>query len=901
MPLGDGDLLGSFRIRGSLGVGGMGEVYRASDSQLGRDVAIKVLPSGTAQSDRMLSRFEREAQVLAALNHPNIATLHGFDKDGDTAFLVMEVVEGITLSERLRRGPMSPDEAAAVFVQIAAGLEAAHDRGVVHRDLKPGNIKISEDGHVKILDFGLAKATSGSGDDDDDSPTLTLEETREGTILGTPAYMSPEQARGERVDSRTDIWAFGVCLYEALTAKRPFDGRTATDILAAILTREPDPQALPPETPASMRRLLDRCLRKRRSDRLRNIGDARLDLLDEASPWIERDEAYERSQGDRRWPLLLAGLAGGALALVLLWPFLSGGSEPTAEPVHLELTLPEPWVLRGQGWSGPSLALSPDGGTLVYVAVDENEVAQLFERTLDSHDSRSLAGTRGGIGPFFSPDGEWVAFLSTDGTSRLRKVSMQTGAVVTICEVQGYKGGLWLEGDEIIFAQGLAGDLFRVSTAGGAPEPISIEGVDEQPILVHPMPNRRQYLTSFLRTTATAGARLAQTTLAVVDSKTNGIVSTFQVDGVTIDVRLTASGHLLYSNLIDDGLMALPIDLETLEARGQPSPVLEPNVSRANGAAQYALSDDGTLVYLEKGRGFGVSRSTLSRVERSGSEVLLVALDIEPGPFRGAHLSPDGTRVLTVRNDGRERSIWLHDLRRNTFTAVAERFYETPIWSPDGSSVIFKNIPSDDRGWRLFRRAANGRGDIEELVQLAHQAGPSGFTPDGQILLYDSVNPETGSDIVLLYLDDDVTRTEPWLESSANEAQATVSPDGRWAVYLFNRELFVSSFPEHRQVQQVASGEAHKPTWSGDGRTLYYANRGHSMMAVSVTLPSSPGGELVLGEPRTVLELDGLLDYSVSRDDQTIVVAHRLVVGGARSVRVVLDWDRELERLAPHD
>ena len=898
------DELGAYVILGPLGAGAMGEVYRAFDKRLERDVALKILPDAVAASADLRARFQREARVLGSLNHPNVATLYGFEEAGETFFLTMEVVDGPTLEDKIKAGPIPIDETVELFQQIADGLEAAHDNGVVHRDLKPANIKVSNDGRVKLLDFGLAKAVAPTSSVEDMAEAPTREvggETREGTILGTAAYMAPEQARGQPVDARADIWAFGACLYEALCGQRPFQGRTATDILAAVLTKQPAADALPKDTPTRLRRLLDRCLRKDRRERLRNISDARHDLVGGESHWYQPAETLDDAPQQKPWMLAAAAVAGIIVTWLVLG-LLSRPEEVPAEPLsHLDVALPEGWVLVQQNWPGPAIAISDDGRTLVIAAQDEQQRSALFLRSLDSPDLRRLEGTEDAVAPFFSPDEEWVAFYAPGRIPRLKKASLESGAVVNICEIEGrYFGAQWVSDESILLAQNMPGDLFQVSALGGRPEPFVIEGVEEQPNSIHPVGEPGFFLARMERARESGRAEFRPedgTRLAVIDIATRTVKQQIHVPTVTADYRVTSSFHLLYSGVRNEGLMAVALDPSTFAVQGPPVPVLFPNANFQNGNAQYAVAPSGTLVYLERGRGFGVVRTGLSRLVGRGEDAAVERLPIDRGQFTDLDLDPTGRRLLFIESLGLDRTIWMYDLLTDSRTVMLEKVYEGPTWDPSGDSFVVNNLPSGE-GPGIFRMAANGVDEIELIRRTDVSFSPTDVSADGRsIVMYDQA-----FDISVMHLDqlgeDGLPVVERWLTGPQRELAGVLSPDKRWMAYLRDgNEVVVTSYPDRSQTQslRIPSG-SRQPRWAGDGRSLYYAVRGERVMSI----PVADGASLDLGEPKLVGEIPGLVHFDVSRDEETLI-ASQLDVQGARSFRVVLNWLDELERLAPHD
>ncbi len=595
-----GQSISHYRILEKLGEGGMGEVYLAQDTTLKRDVAIKVLPERFTQDAERLARFEREAQLLASLNHPNIAAIHSFEHSDGVHFLAMELVEGETLAQRVAKGPLPVEEALEVCRQIAEGLEAAHESGVIHRDLKPANVNITPEGKVKILDFGLAKALEGEipAADISHSPTRTGEMTSAGVILGTAAYMSPEQARGKPVDKRTDIWAFGCVLFEALTGRQEFGGETISDCIAKVLQKEPDWEALPEKTPWRIRDLLRRCLQKDPHDRLHHIADARIEIRQAQTEPVDPTLAQVTpvvASSSWRWAIL-----GGVIALIgciagfLLWNLADDSPLPQATVAQFPVALPEGATLRAR-----LLALSLDGTQLVYAA-HRGGTPQLYLRALDELESKPIPHTEGGQQPFFSPDGKWVGFFSRDEQA-LKKVSLLGGTPQTLCEVKISRGGSWGQDGTIVFGQ--RPGIWRVSDAGGTPEELSGVGLGYFPQI---LPGGKAVL---FRVPGEEGPNIAVLSLETGEEKVLIKRGSYP--------RYAPTGHLIYA--LDEKLLATPFDLKTLKVTGDSEPVLEGLWSFQGGLEQYGISENGTLAYVPRGDPSS-SGNGLSWVDRQGEQ-----------------------------------------------------------------------------------------------------------------------------------------------------------------------------------------------------------------------------------------------------------------------------------------
>ena len=876
MALESGTRLGHYEILAPLGVGGMGEVYRAHDTKLGRDVAIKVLHEAFSRDKERLARFEREARLLAQLNHANIATLYGLEESDGQPFLVMELVEGETLAERIARGPIPLDEAIPLFIEIADGLEAAHEKGIIHRDLKPANIKISPDGKPKILDFGLAKAFALEDDpaaEMSQSPTLTRG-TALGVIMGTAAYMSPEQARGKKLDKRTDVWAFACCLYEALTGRKVFEAEDVSLTLAEVMKSELQWDALPSDVPPLLLVFLKRCLDKDPKHRLRDIGDVRLAM--EGAFESDASQARPVSQ-----PVGMAAAAALTLSVITglaVWSLSQ--SDPTPRPVaRFSLSLPPGVSLTGTGRN--VLALSSDGTRLVYSA---NE--QLYLRALDQTEATPVRGTEGGArSPFFSPDGEWVGFWVA---GELKKVAIRGGAPVRLCEAQNPYGASWSADDTILFGQRRG--ILSVSANGGTPEVIILlEGAAEVGHGPHILPGQKTVLFTLGDGLNWNDAQI------VVHSLETGERKVLIAGGR--DARYLATGHLVY--VLEGTLLAVPFDAGRLEVTGGPVPVVEGirTPVTASGAAQLSLSETGSLVYVVAGRR---EERTLVWVDRQGKEEALTA---EPRAYVYPRLSPDGSRLaLEVRDQ--ETDIWVWDFVPGTLTRItfgrSRDLY--PIWTPDGASVAFA---SNRNGvYDLYSKAADGTGAVERLTENLNRDSPNAFTPDGSQLVFGSVSgTQEGWDLRVLSLGGS---SEPLLATEFNERNAELSPDGQWLAYESNAsgqyEIYVRPFPNVDEGQRLISRDGGtRPLWAPDGRELFYLSRGGELMAVRVqTEPSfAPGNAQVVFGGRTLAPALGH-SYDISPDGKRFLMIKE-PTRDASSTEIILvqNWFQELERLVP--
>jgi eukaryotic-like serine/threonine-protein kinase len=846
MGLNPGTRLGPYEIENMLGAGGMGEVYRARDTKLNRHVALKILPDVFAVEPDRLARFKREAQILASLNHRNIGAIHGFEESRDVQALVLELVEGPTLAERIAQGPLPLDEALPIAKQIAAALEAAHEQGIIHRDLKPANIKLRSDGTVKVLDFGLAKALEPAamiGGGVTTSPTITSPAlTQMGIILGTAAYMSPEQAKGRPADKRSDVWAFGCVLFEMLTRERAFEGEDVSDTLASVLKGEPGWSVLPGDVPVSIRTLLTGCLAKDPRQRIADLSVA-LFVINHQSSLVPPGHAPipDRSQRARRKTLVVTavvvvGLASGYAGWTL---------KPGAPRAVTRSTIP---LLTG-AFSNTGVhvvALSADGGRLVYTAN-----LRLYMRAMDQLEATPIGGTEGtpdtaGRNPFFSPDGQWIGFWQ-DG--QLKKISVTGGAPVVLCAAQNPFGASWASDNTILYGQGEqgAGGIWRVSGDGGKPEYLVKLEADQVAQGPQMLPGGRAILFTLARRSDWDTAQI------VVQSLDTGRRHVVVARGT--DARYVPTGHLVYA--LGGTVFAVAFDVTTLAVTGGAVPLVE-DVAQQNVAAHFAISSQGALVYVPRDAVRGARpQRTLVWVDRQGRED---PINAPPRAYFYPRLSPDGTRVaLDVRDQ--EGDIWIWDLARETLTrlTLGPTFEQYGVWTPDGRAVIFSSSqfggPSAPRS--LFRQASDGTGAIEQLTQGAVAQFASAVTPDGTAVIFREETPprkvgtRPGSDLLLLPLGGD-HRPRPLLQTAFDELNAEVSPDGHWLAYQSNEsgrhQIYVRPFPNvDAGKRQVSTSGGTQPLWARNGRELFYASLG-ALMRVPVTLGST-------FEPGTVTKL----------------------------------------------
>jgi serine/threonine-protein kinase len=955
LALQPGARLGSYEILSPLGAGGMGEVYRARDTRLKRDVAIKVLPDTLSTDPDRLARFQREAELLATLNHPNIAAIYGLEDAGGASAIVMELVEGETLGDVLAKGSglraqgsgseqlsaLSPqpsrglvvDEALAIARQIADALEAAHDRGVIHRDLKPANIKITPDGRVKVLDFGLAKLGPGGaggsgrpggsggpgGESLSLSPTLSIHATNAGVILGTAAYMSPEQARAKPVDRRTDIWAFGCVLFEMLTGRQAFAGETVTDVLSAITRDEPDWNALPAATPPHIRTLLRRCLQKDPQKRLPHIGIARIEI--DEGPSVNVAQGFSPAGGFSPAPssapvpksravlpwIVAAVLGGGLIAVVARWaPWRVA---PPRDTIRIEGSIGADASLAAD--QGPAVVPSPDGTLLAFVAQKGYGAAQVFVRRVDHLDAAALSGTENARNPFFSPDGQWIGFFA-DG--KLKKISVSGGAAITLCDSPIGRGASWGGDGTIVFQPSNTGTgsnlgmvLLAVPAVGGQPHAVTTrqEGeANERWPQVLPG-NRAVLYTAPQSAGAYADANVSVQTMSTHERK-------ILVRGGYFG-RYVPSGHLLY--LHDATMFAAPFDVDRLELTGPPVPVIERvTVNTTIGSGQFAVADNGTLAYLT---GLDTAPTLpITWLSRDGRTSLLRPA---PSNWSNISLSPDGHR-LAMDIAGQQNDIWVYDwtrdaLERRTFDVGT---HQLPTWTPDGRRITFR-ATAGTGSFNIYWVRADGAGVPERLTTSPNTQFPGSWHPSGKFLAFTETSPRTNNDVMILPLEGDETSgwkpgtPTAFANSQFTESEPAFSSDGHWIAYTSAEtgrgEIFVRPFPGPGGKYQVSTDGGAIPMWSRTRHELFYFAPDQRIHVVSYTVK---GDSFAADKPRAWAEARLAIrprgiagntgrNFDPHPDGERFAVALAPPESDVKQDKVILIFNffDELKRLAP--
>jgi eukaryotic-like serine/threonine-protein kinase len=866
-----GKTLGHYQITSQLGKGGMGEVFQAKDQVLGRDVAIKVLPEEFSRDADRVARFQREAKLLASLNHPNIAAIHGLEEFAGTSFLILELIDGQTLAQRLSKGALPIDEALSFCRQIAEGLEAAHEKGVIHRDLKPANVMITAQEKVKILDFGLGKALPDEAQNTDSSKSSTITETgtQPGVILGTAAYMSPEQAKGKIADKRTDIWSLGCILYECLTGKRAFEGGTVTETLAAILKGEPDWQALPPNLPPNIRFVLHRCLEKDVSRRFRDAADI----------WIEIEEGprlVEAAAGIPKTPhhskiwtgtvVLLAAIAAGCLIYIIF------SRAPAAQPMRFTIGMPPNISLAVGENSRGCAAISPDGNYLAFTGADATSGKQsIYVRPIDSVEARPLEGTEDGSSQFWSPDSRSIAFFAR---GKLQRIELKGGAPQVICDASAVLGsGAWNNNDVIVANLDDRGPLSKVSVNGGAPTPVT--SLKKPVELAHSWPQFLPDGNHFLYFTLGDTAGHNDVNVGSLDAHSAKLV----MKGATNPAVYAHPGQLLF--LQDGKLWAQPFDTKKFERTGSPVRLSERAVTPVS------ASENGTVIYRNSTR----VPDRFVWVDWDGREI---GLALRPGYYADPALSPDGSKLAFARRESPESTldIWILEFASGTlkqFTAdpADDR---APVWSPDGRSIVFWSLRPSGPG--LYRKNSNGLGGEELIVPDKNQAWLYQWSPDGRYLLYfDMIQGANVATMWMYSLSEH--KSSPLIPSRFPEVDPLISPDGRWLAYIVNEAgrypMYLTTFPPSSTKVSAIPENVADALWSSDGKKLFFVN---STSLELWSLDVKPGNPPEFGSRQRIHA--GPLDWSTAHSFDIDTKRRRVIVQVSSAPRsdltVFLHW-----------
>jgi len=916
MALAAGARIGAYEIVSLLGAGGMGEVYRATDHTLARDVAIKVLPDAVAADPDRLARFRREAQVLASLNHPHIAAIYGFEQSDGIHALVLELVDGPTLADRIAEGAIPLDEALPIAKQIADALESAHEQGIIHRDLKPANIKLRTDGTVKVLDFGLAKALdtgAASAASATMSPTLTspVLMTGMGVMLGTAAYMSPEQAKGRAVDKRSDIWAFGCVLYEMLTGTRPFEAEDIAETLAYVLTKEPDWSKLSPQLPPAVSAVVRRCLVKDRRQRIGDIAAVQFAFSEPAMVSSSQRTATAGTQASSRWrrratyaAVMVMAVAATAIAT---WAVVRMNVK-APKLVRFTIVPPanQPLMLMSPGGGGTPLdrgiAITPDGSRIVYRAGDNPQNYQLVVRSLDQLDARPLAGVGAVREPILSPDGQWVAFFSS---GELRKVSINGGPSIVLCRAVNPRGLTWGDDETLYFATSAPEALYSVPAGGGEAKPVAKpDSTHNEAALMLPsaLPGGRGLLVTLFAATTLGQGDTGQ--ILLVDPRT-GQRKVLLRGGS--HAQYVDSGHIVYAAA--GSLRAVPFDLARLEVTGDPVPVVDGVSTAPTGEAQFAVARNGTLIYVRSTTSTVAGpQFSLVWVNRQGREEPIAA---PPRAYVYPRISPDGTRLaLDIRDQ--ENDIWIWDLKRQTMSRLTfdPGLDRAPVWTPDGRRVIFSSQRGGlTSGGNIFWQAADGTGTVERLTTSDHAQFTTSVSPDGTRLVFRDDDPKSRRDISMATLDGKGT-TESLVRTPFDEENAEVSPDGKWLAYQSNEsgpsQVYVRPFPKVDGGRwQISTMGGSRPAWGRNGRELFYLDATSQMMTVPVqTSPAfSAGNPARVFDTRYPTPNNGRT-YDVSADGQRFLMikgndTERTSGTPPANIVVVLNWFEELKQRVP--
>jgi serine/threonine protein kinase/Tol biopolymer transport system component len=831
-----GDRFGGYEIESYIGAGGMADVYRARDTTLGRQVALKVLPSIWMTDFEHVARFNREARILAALNHPLIAAIYGVERSDDISALVLELVDGETLAERIARSPLSVNEALPIARQIAEALAAAHEKGIVHRDLKPRNIKLTPTGTVKVLDFGLSKSVRDDGPATSASAALSAGDTRPGTVVGTTAYMSPEQARGEEVDKRTDIWAFGCVLYEMLTGTTAIDGDGASDTLAAVLRGEPDWTRLPLSLPQRIRRLIQSCLERNRAARIADVSTVMYVLTEvEVNPETPVSP-FVATRVERGWRWAAVAAVVGLLTVIA---FFASPKTPR-DTQTFRFQVPPPGTTLAE-----YLSISPDGRHLAFVA-DVNGATRLWIRELDALDAREIRDTDGAAYPFWSPDSAYVGFFAQ---GQLRKVAATGGLAHVICDAPNSRGGSWSRDGIILFTPNPLGPIFSVSAAGGMSTALT-KVLETGNVTGHRFPSFLPDGRHFLYLLASDKPDVAGLYVRSLDGNVNVRIAPNKTNGVFVPMTGSPfTGHVLFRR-DDDTLMALPFDSRSLRPTGEAVPLAEQvPTTWALGHGEFSASANGTLAYRS---GYTVEQRELAWMDRSGMRIATVS---KPGPYLDFAMSPDEqTAAVTVAN-GSSEEIWLQDLRTDHMSRFTFRpgLNNLAVWSPDGRRLAFMFQPAGTYFFDIFEKPVGGASS-EEFIFRTTLGAAHDWSPDGKWILYTQTSGSTRSDLWLFPTGGD-RKPVPYLQTPFDETNAKFSPDGKWIAYQSNEsgqyQIYIQPFPPTGAKWQVSSAGGEYPRWRRDGSELFYMAPNFRLMTVSLVL----GTTVNAGPPQPLFQV----------------------------------------------
>jgi serine/threonine protein kinase len=881
MTLSSGTHLGPYEILSPLGAGGMGEVYRARDTKLNREVALKILPQAFAADAERMARFEREARVLAALNHSNIASIYGLDDSGSVRALVMELAEGPTLADRILQGPIPLEDALLIAKQIAEALEYAHEKGIIHRDLKPANVKVTQEGAVKVLDFGLAKALENSpaAGNVADSPTLSLAATKAGVILGTAAYMAPEQAAGKSVDRRADIWSFGVVLFEMLTGKSAFAGDSVSETLAAVIKSEPDWNALPVGTPSAIARLASRCLVKDSKERLRDIGEARISisryLADPKAGASESNPQSATRNPQSKWAWIVSGVLVLALAVALggWWQAI-----PRPEPAQPLMQ----FTVDPAASSVSDFVLSPNGRILAFVAAESSGKSLLWVRPFESLTAHALPGTEGAGYPFWSPDSRFLGFTAQ---GKLKKIDVRGGPPVPLCDAGTSRGGTWNRDGVILFQPGLGG-LFRVSAAGGQPAPVT--QLDKaRGEVTHRWPQFLPDGRHFLYDTRFTQTENNGIYLGSLDSNQRRRLVNTNSKAVYV-----SPGYLLFVR--GGSLMAQPFDGTRLEIRGEAFSIADQvSYNSGNAWGAFSASENGVLSYMTR----KMARSQLRWFNREGKETGSAG---ELADCRNVALSLDGKRIVVDIFDAQGGSdIWLLDAtgespKRFTFASSRDN---RPVWSPDGRYIVYYSYSPSSNGTvartGIYRKALSDLKQGEFLIERTFASSPTDWSTDGRFIVY-LANPKASDELWVLELSDD-GRVMRSTQAAPQGTDGHLSPNGKWMAYASNEsgsmEVYVQPFPPTGVKWLISTKGGAEPRWRRDGKELFYLAADKKLMAVEVKTDSKtfePGLSRALFE--TNITFPGINQYAVTADGRQFLINSVIGEGASSPITVVVNW-----------